>query len=152
MSPEVWRQQYENMTCKLVTFWIQKRLIKEVVNKKLKGSNLKHAAGSQPCELLSLTIPVENNRFQCSMSFKGDSVYFAENGLMTCNKAGTGFLNLTLRVQHDRPQTLLFCTTRPSTKITGQLPTSRYPPLKLQSLHVKYAFGAKAMHKLTVNI
>ena len=75
----------------------KKQLIKEVVNEKLEESHLKHVAGSQPCELLSLT-PVGNKRFQCSMSFKGDSVYFAENGLLTCNKAGTGFLNLTLRV------------------------------------------------------
>ena len=83
--------------------------MKEKVNKNVNGPDLKLVQGTTPHKLIPLNNPDDDDRHQYSMSFKGNLIYSAENGLV-CNRASSGFLNLSPKMQHDCPQTLLFCT------------------------------------------
>ena len=103
--------------------------IMEVKDKCPEKPRLKLLSGSQPCELIQLN--TFGTKKQYSMSFLGKSVYRLKveknngNCGFFCNRPGTGFISLTLKVQKDRPQTLLYCTST----VASPPPPPLHPPI-----------------------
>ena len=124
----------------------KKWYISAVKDGNLEKPCLKLLGGSNPCELNEITNPGGAKR-QYTMSFNGASVYHMsvdKNTSNNCcgffcnNKPGTGIISTVLKVQKDRPQTLLYCCT----------PPAHPPPIpitilfaKLQLPATKYVYG-----------